>query len=130
MTPVPLAVGRSRIRQQPGIRVTAETLGSRDVHVVDGLPVTSLIWALAWELRHASSVRRAVGIADMAAYPWIVPHEAQGMTLEEFPHLKRWFEGIRARTATQRAYAVGETIKEQTDLRTDEEARKILFGQK
>jgi GST-like protein len=69
-------------------------------------------------------------IADMAAYPWIVPYEAQGMTLEEFPHLKRWFEGIRARPATQRAYAVGETIKEQADLRTDEEARKILFGQK
>jgi GSH-dependent disulfide-bond oxidoreductase len=69
-------------------------------------------------------------IADMAAYPWIVPYEAQGMTLEEFPHLKDWFERIRARPATQRAYAVGETIKEQTDLRTDEEARKILFGQK
>ena len=69
-------------------------------------------------------------IADMAAYPWIVPYEAQGMTLEEFPHLKRWFEGIRERPATQRAYALGETIKEQTDLRTDEDARKILFGQK
>jgi GSH-dependent disulfide-bond oxidoreductase len=69
-------------------------------------------------------------IADMAAYPWIVPYEAQGMTLEEFPHLKAWFERIHARPATQRAYAWGETIKEQTDLRTDEEARKILFGQK
>ena len=66
----------------------------------------------------------------MATYPWIVPYEAQGMTLEEFPHLKRWFEDIRARPATQRAYALGEAIKEQTDLRTDEEARKILFGQK
>lgn len=69
-------------------------------------------------------------IADMAAYPWIVPYESQGMTLEEFPHLKGWFEGIRARPATQRAYAVGESIKGQADLRTDEEARKILFGQK
>lgn len=69
-------------------------------------------------------------IADMAAYPWIVPYEAQGMALEEFPQLRRWFEAIRARPATLRAYAVGETIKEQTDLRTDEEARKILFGQK
>ena len=69
-------------------------------------------------------------IADIAAYPWIVPYESQGMTLEEFPHLKRWFEGIRARPATQRAYAVGESIKGQADLRTDEEARKILFGQK
>jgi GST-like protein len=69
-------------------------------------------------------------IADMAAYPWIVPYESQGMTLEEFPHLKDWFDRIRARPATERAYAVGETIKEQTDLLADEEARKILFGQK
>ncbi|OOG62491.1 thiol:disulfide oxidoreductase [Rhodanobacter sp. B04] len=69
-------------------------------------------------------------IADMAAYPWIVPHQAQGMTLEEFPHLMRWFELVRARAATERAYALGETIKEQTDLRTDEEARKVLFGQR
>ena len=69
-------------------------------------------------------------IADMAAYPWIVPHEAQGMTLVEFPHLKIWFEAIRERAATQRAYAIGETVKEQTDLHTDEEARRILFGQR
>jgi GST-like protein len=69
-------------------------------------------------------------IADMAAYPWIVPYEAQGMTLEEFPHLQVWFEAIRQRPATQRAYALGETIKDQADLSTDEAARKILFGQK
>ena len=69
-------------------------------------------------------------IADMAAYPWIAPYEAQGMTLEEFPHLKAWFEAIRDRPATQRAYALGETIEGQTDLRSDEEARRILFGQR
>jgi GST-like protein len=42
-------------------------------------------------------------IADMAPYPWIVPHENQGQKLEDFPHLKRWFEAIRARPATERA---------------------------
>lgn len=68
-------------------------------------------------------------IADMAAYPWIVGYENQGMTLEAFPHLKTWFEVIRARPATQRAYALGEQIKGRFDLATDEEARKILFGQ-
>ena len=35
-------------------------------------------------------------IADMAAYPWVVPHEAQGQNLADFPHLQRWFETIRA----------------------------------
>lgn len=68
-------------------------------------------------------------IADMAAYPWIVGYENQGMALEEFPHLKTWFEAIRARPATQRAYALGEQIKGRFDLTTDEQARKILFGQ-
>jgi GST-like protein len=46
-------------------------------------------------------------IADMAAYPWVVPHEAQDQVLSNFPHLKRWFETIEARPATVRAYALG-----------------------
>jgi len=39
----------------------------------------------------------AYSIADMACYPWVVPYERQGQKLEDFPHLKRWFETIRAR---------------------------------
>jgi GST-like protein len=69
-------------------------------------------------------------IADMAAYPWIVPYQAQGMDLAEFPHLKPWFERIRDREATRRAYAVGESIEGKVDAATDEDARRILFGQK
>ncbi|WP_445145355.1 glutathione binding-like protein [Dyella sp. Tek66A03] len=68
-------------------------------------------------------------IADMAAYPWIVPHENQGMMLEDFPQLKTWFEAIRERPASKRAYALGDEIKGRFDLTTDEEARKVLFGQ-
>jgi hypothetical protein len=30
-------------------------------------------------------------IADMAAYPWIVPSERQLQNLDNFPHVKRWF---------------------------------------
>src|SRR5258707_6779660 len=41
----------------------------------------------------------AYSIADMAAYPWVVPHEAQGQNLSDFPHVKRWFETIKARPA-------------------------------
>ena len=52
-------------------------------------------------------VAGAYSIADMAAYPWVVPHEAQGQTMADFPHLSRWFEAIKSRPATVRAYERG-----------------------
>ena len=67
-------------------------------------------------------------IADMAAYPWIIPHESQGQTLADFPHLERWFNAIRARPATQRAYAKAADINT-APLPLDEESRKVLFLQ-
>jgi GSH-dependent disulfide-bond oxidoreductase len=67
-------------------------------------------------------------IADMAAYPWTVSHESQNINLDDFPQVKRWFAHIRDRAATKRAYAIGDTIKDKLDARTDEEARRNLFG--
>jgi GST-like protein len=49
-------------------------------------------------------------IADIACYPWIVPHRGHRQTLADFPHLSRWFEAIHARPATQRAYAGVEDV--------------------
>ncbi|MBT3071798.1 glutathione S-transferase N-terminal domain-containing protein [Rhodomicrobium sp. Az07] len=66
-------------------------------------------------------------IADMASYPWIVPHKKQQQNLDDFPHLKRWFDAIRARPATERAYEKGAAISS-TSVMT-EEGKKILFGQ-
>jgi GST-like protein len=69
----------------------------------------------------------AYSIADMAAYPWIGPYERQGQKLEDFPHLKRWFESIRERPAVQRAFARAKEVN--TAPTVSEEAKKILFGQ-
>jgi GSH-dependent disulfide-bond oxidoreductase len=66
-------------------------------------------------------------IVDMACYPWIVPFESQLQRLEDFPHLKRWFELMGERPAVRRAYARAEGLN-QPGAMTDE-AKKVLFGQ-
>ena len=67
-------------------------------------------------------------IADMACYPWVVPHKNQGQDLDNFPHLRRWFETIQDRPATIRAYEKGKEVNDAAPGMT-EEARKVLFGQ-
>ena len=67
-------------------------------------------------------------IADMACYPWIVPYANQGQNLDDFPHLKAWFERIAARPATQRAYEKAKAINTQPSV-SDDESHKHLFGQ-
>ena len=66
-------------------------------------------------------------IADMAAYPWIVPYERQRQNLDDFPNLKRWFEAMAARPAVERAYAKGREIN--TAPTVTEDSKGILFGQ-
>lgn len=69
-----------------------------------------------------------LSIADIACYPWIVPHEAHGQNLAEFPQLKRWFESMATRPATMRTYQDVENVYAPKQAISDEE-RKILFNQ-
>ncbi|KMO40319.1 glutathione binding-like protein [Methylobacterium aquaticum] len=66
-------------------------------------------------------------IADMAIYPWIVPHERQRQNLDDTPNLKRWFHAIAERPATKAAYDKAAGINQQPTM--SEEAKKIMFGQ-
>jgi GST-like protein len=66
-------------------------------------------------------------IADMACYPWIVPHERHKQKLDEFKNLKRWFTTIQQRPAVQRAYELAKTIN--TKPTVTEESKSLLFGQ-
>jgi GST-like protein len=66
-------------------------------------------------------------IADMAMYPWIVPHQRQRQNLDDFPHIRRWFAAVAERPATQRAYDIAARINTQPTV--TEEAKAILFGQ-
>jgi GST-like protein len=65
-------------------------------------------------------------IADIACYPWIVLHERQRQNLAHTPHLRRWFEQLRARPAVVRAYDIGAKIN--TVPTVTDESRKHLFG--
>ena len=69
----------------------------------------------------------AYSIADMASYPWIVPHQRQRQNLDDFPNLKRWFEQIQVRPAVQAAYAKGKAVSDAPIM--DDQARSFLFGQ-
>ena len=66
-------------------------------------------------------------IADMAIFPWLRSHENQGQSLDDYPSLKRWYEGMEARPAIRRALDVGKELRRSlTDI--DQETRKMLFG--
>jgi GST-like protein len=67
---------------------------------------TRLYGVLDKRLGEAEFVAGDYSIADMAIYPWIVPWKLQLQNLDDFPHLKRWFQAIEARPAVQRAYAL------------------------
>jgi GST-like protein len=67
-------------------------------------------------------------IADMACYPWIVPHERQKLDLNDFPNLQRWFEAIKSRPATVAAYELADAINVRPTI-DDEESRRIMFNQ-
>ena len=45
-------------------------------------------------------------IADIATFPWTARHPWQGVELEEFPNLKRWYDAISARPAVEKGMAV------------------------
>ena len=68
-------------------------------------------------------------IADMATYPWVVPHERQQQDLNDFPNVKRWFEAIQARPATVRAYARAAEVNPGEKPSVNEDSRQHLFGQ-
>ncbi len=79
------------------------------------------------QLADRDFIAGSYSIADMACYPWIVPWKRQEQNIDDFPHLKRWFEAIRARPATVRAYEIGNSISAPREI--TEDAKKVLFGQ-
>ncbi len=65
-------------------------------------------------------------IADIAIFPWLRSWERQGIVLDEFPNVKRWFQKIEARPAVQRGLKV--LSDHQREGPMDEKQKEILFG--
>ena len=68
-------------------------------------------------------------IADMACVGWTNLWERQGQDIEQFPHLKRWLETMKARPAVQRGMALGRELRKGIDMK-DPKVQAVLFGQR
>ena len=51
-------------------------------------------------------------IADIATWPWVSRFEWQGIDLDEFEHVRRWYVDIASRPAVQKGYHQPKTVNE------------------
>jgi len=65
-----------------------------------------LYGVLNTRLSEAAFLAGEYTIADIATFPWIARHEWHKVALEDFPHVKRWYDTIAARPAVVRGMAV------------------------
>ncbi len=66
-------------------------------------------------------------IADIAAFPWIMPYKRYGQDLDRFENLRVWFDAIKSRPAVQRGVDLGKDWRR--DEAKNEKARSIMFEQ-
>lgn len=66
-------------------------------------------------------------IADMISWPWVLIAKPLGQSLDEFPHVSRWRDAIKARPAVQRGVDLGKDLRR--GGQHTEESKRILFGQ-
>jgi GST-like protein len=66
-------------------------------------------------------------VADIAIFPWTRSYANQGVDLDEYPNVKRWFDTISARPAVQRGVQV---LADRRRPITGQKEREILFGDK
>ncbi|WP_372526402.1 glutathione S-transferase N-terminal domain-containing protein [Piscinibacter sp.] len=89
---------------------------------------TRLYGVLNQRLERHEFIADDYSIADIACYPWIVPHEGHGQDLKAFPHLQRWFDSIASRPAALRAYGQSSDTYGRGARPLSDEARRNLFG--
>ncbi len=78
-------------------------------------------------LRDRDFLAGEYSIADIAAFPWVMPYKSYGQDLDRFENLRRWFDEIKNRPAVQRGVDVGKDWRR--DEAKNERARALMFGQ-
>ena len=68
-------------------------------------------------------------IADMACVGWVNFWKRQNQNIDDFPHLKRWLETLKARPAVERGMTLGLELRENIDMK-DPNVQAVLFGQR
>ena len=68
-------------------------------------------------------------IADMACVGWVNLWKRQDQNIDDFPHVKRWLETVKARPAVQRGMALGLELRQGVDMK-DPKVQGVLFGQR
>jgi GST-like protein len=75
--------------------------------------------------KHAFIAGSDYSIADIAIFPWLRSWQNQGIAWADFPHVKRWFDGIAQRPAVQRGVEVLASLR--SPVRTAKQ-HEVLFG--
>ena len=124
--------------QMAGLGPMAGQIGHFNVYAPERVPyaidrytreTARLYGVLNQRLADREFIAGAFSLADIACYPWIVPHEAHGQTLSDFPHLERWFVAMSQRPATLRTYEGVANVYAARKQDISEEERRVLFGQ-
>ncbi len=99
--------------QMAGLGPMAGQAGHFRVHASAAVPyaidrytreTARLYSVLERQLQDEGYIVGEYSVADVACYPWIVPHQGHGQQLEAYPKLSRWFRAVSERPATRRVY--------------------------
>ena len=91
-----------------------------------GREVRRLYGVLETQLQSHDYVAGSYSIADIAIHPWIHCHQPQGMDLEQFPAIARWFRQVGQRPAVIRAYARGNGLGSDLATLSSDQWRRLF----
>ena len=68
-------------------------------------------------------------IADMALMPWFMLHRMQGIVMDDYPNVRRWYDTVKQRPAVRRGVDLGRELRRKPEDMGEEQKRN-LFGDK